>query len=78
MRCPTPSSSRLFHLTRLFKVQQSRFQMVGDAIIEAGFKISRASRIHLTQAQAAQLYSVHEGKFFYARLVRHMTRSVVV
>uniref|UniRef100_A0A7E4ZVW0 Nucleoside diphosphate kinase n=1 Tax=Panagrellus redivivus TaxID=6233 RepID=A0A7E4ZVW0_PANRE len=51
---------------------------IGEAIIAKGFLVKRACRVRLTLAEAKELYSVHLGKFFYERLVRHMASGPVL
>ncbi|TKR93814.1 hypothetical protein L596_008199 [Steinernema carpocapsae] len=36
-------------------------------------EIVAAKRLHITRDQAAKLYETHQGKFFFDRLVRHVT-----
>ncbi|WKX92648.1 hypothetical protein Q1695_010575 [Nippostrongylus brasiliensis] len=47
-------------------------------LLEAGIVIDAAQKLQLTSEKAQQLYEAHRGKFFYERLVRHVTSGPVV
>lgn len=45
---------------------------------ESGLTIEASKRIRMTESLARQLYAQHEGKFFYNRLVRHLSSGEVI
>ncbi|KAK5978762.1 NDK domain-containing protein [Trichostrongylus colubriformis] len=47
-------------------------------LLEAGIIIGGAQKLLLTRQKAEELYGVHKGKFFYPRLVRHVTSGPVI
>ncbi|KAI1705523.1 nucleoside diphosphate kinase domain-containing protein [Ditylenchus destructor] len=51
---------------------------IREAIFQSGMQITKGCRIRMTPAMAAELYSKHEGKFFYGRLIRHVCSGPVI
>ncbi|MCE1245875.1 MAG: nucleoside-diphosphate kinase [Firmicutes bacterium] len=45
---------------------------------DKGFNIAAMKLMHMTQAQAEDLYSPHVGKSFYDRTIKFMTSSPIV
>ncbi|EGT37728.1 hypothetical protein CAEBREN_13944 [Caenorhabditis brenneri] len=43
-----------------------------------GVEIEEMRKMRINEAMARQLYSQHEGKFFYNRLVRHISSGEVI
>lgn len=51
---------------------------LNEAIFNAGMVISAGCRMEVTQEEAAKLYEAHRDKFFYGRLIQHVTSGPVV
>ncbi|CAD6186223.1 unnamed protein product [Caenorhabditis auriculariae] len=47
-------------------------------ILAAGVEVRGAKKVRLTDDTARQLYAVHREKFFYQRLLRHVTSGDVI
>ncbi|CAJ0593965.1 unnamed protein product [Cylicocyclus nassatus] len=47
-------------------------------LLDAGIVIAAASKVQLSREKAQKLYETHRGKFFFYRLVRHVTSGPVV
>ncbi|CAB3407982.1 unnamed protein product [Caenorhabditis bovis] len=47
-------------------------------LINAGIRIEAAKRLRIDERMATELYQQHKGKFFYNRLVRHISSGEVI
>ncbi|XGW20102.1 hypothetical protein V3C99_003714 [Haemonchus contortus] len=47
-------------------------------LLDAGIVIDGARKLHLSKEKAQELYGAHKDKFFYPRLVRHVTSGPVI
>ncbi|EYC41464.1 hypothetical protein Y032_0568g53 [Ancylostoma ceylanicum] len=47
-------------------------------LLDAGIAIAGAAKVQLTREKAQQLYETHRDKFFFYRLVRHVTSGPIV
>ena len=65
----------------IIKPDAVRRNLIGSIIKlieENDIKISQLKMMSLTQAQAEQFYSIHEGKIFYEKLIKYMTSGPIV
>uniref|UniRef100_A0AAF5RSX4 Nucleoside diphosphate kinase-like domain-containing protein n=1 Tax=Wuchereria bancrofti TaxID=6293 RepID=A0AAF5RSX4_WUCBA len=53
-------------------------KVIWDEILVNKLEIVGAKRIHLNREMARKLYAVHEGKFFYERLIQHVISGPVI
>jgi len=51
---------------------------INQAIFQNGLKIQLGCRMHLDENHASELYTLHKGKFYFPRLIRHMCSGPVV
>uniref|UniRef100_A0A914VRF4 Nucleoside diphosphate kinase n=1 Tax=Plectus sambesii TaxID=2011161 RepID=A0A914VRF4_9BILA len=49
-----------------------------EKTLTAGLEVTRARKTTLTLAEAGKLYAAHKDKFFYERLIRHITSGPVI
>ncbi|VDM40293.1 unnamed protein product [Toxocara canis] len=49
-----------------------------EKIFSSGLRVVGAKRIRLSADDAQRLYAVHRDKFFYERLIRHVTSGPVI
>ncbi|KAJ1345623.1 hypothetical protein KIN20_000198 [Parelaphostrongylus tenuis] len=53
-------------------------QAVMRELLSAGVMISGARKLQMTSDLASQLYEAHKGKYFFKRLVCHVTSGPVI
>jgi len=51
---------------------------VVEETLAAGLEVTRARKLQLSLIDAEKLYDAHKGRFFYERLIRHITSGPVV
>ncbi|KJH51574.1 putative nucleoside diphosphate kinase [Dictyocaulus viviparus] len=59
-------------------IDYSVSQVVLCEFINAGVVIGGARKLQMTSDKAEQLYEAHRGKYFFRRIVRHMTSGPVI
>uniref|UniRef100_A0A914ECV0 Nucleoside diphosphate kinase n=1 Tax=Acrobeloides nanus TaxID=290746 RepID=A0A914ECV0_9BILA len=52
--------------------------MILKSISNSGLEVIKCQEVRLNRQQAEQLYAIHMGKFFYERLIRHVTSGPII